>query len=178
MARIRKGRFTMGSRSDDRDRGFEGAARQVQTDSYCIDRFEYPNRRGAQPLPGVNLHTARRLCAARGRRLCSDQEWVRACGGGGRKYPYGNSFDPGACITEDGKEAARPVAPSGKAQQCKSTYGVYDLSGNLAEWTESGRVRGGSGKSPDYGSHCNYASRKNPGSADGYTGFRCCKDAD
>ncbi|MDY0061870.1 MAG: SUMF1/EgtB/PvdO family nonheme iron enzyme [Myxococcota bacterium] len=175
MVKIQKGKFVAGAKEGDRDRGFEGTARAVETRAYCIDVYEYPNRAGAQPMAGVDLAAARRLCAAQDKRLCDAAEWEKACKGPkGAAYPYGATFDPDVCVTEDRKEEGRAVSPAGSFKKCRSGYGVYDMSGNLAEWTEGGTMHGGSAQKPDYSVRCTSKARK---SADAFTGFRCCRDA-
>jgi sulfatase modifying factor 1 len=39
---------------------------------FCIDRFEYPNRRGAYPWVMVDWYEARDLCLRTGKRLCNE----------------------------------------------------------------------------------------------------------
>ncbi len=73
----------------------------VLVEGWCIDRFEAPNREGALPLVMYHFDEAESWCAARGKRLCFDDEWTRVCGGEeGLAYPYGDSHDPGVC-TDD-----------------------------------------------------------------------------
>ncbi|MBM4319527.1 MAG: hypothetical protein FJ125_06115, partial [Deltaproteobacteria bacterium] len=178
MAKIQKGEFTMGAKQNDANRGFDGLARKVETDTFCIDVYEFPNRGGAPPMTGVDLGKARQLCAAQGKRLCDDREWEKACRGPrGTVYPYGANFDADACVTEDKREEARQVAPSGSFKRCRSGYGVFDMSGNVAEWTETGYIRGGSAQKADYAVQCVSKVKKSPGSRDATTGFRCCRDA-
>ncbi len=64
----------------------------------CVDRFEAPNVAGAQPLVMYTFVEAEAWCAARGKRLCFDDEWTLACAGAAAtKYPYGNAHQPGVC---------------------------------------------------------------------------------
>jgi hypothetical protein len=64
----------------------------------CIDRFEAPNRAGALPLVMYTFVEAEAWCGARGKRLCFDDEWTRACAGAGEtRYPYGDTHQPGVC---------------------------------------------------------------------------------
>ncbi len=46
---------------------------------YCIDVYEYPNKKGARPPVMVDWYDAMGLCAAKGKRLCYEAEWVAAC---------------------------------------------------------------------------------------------------
>ena len=73
----------------------------VHVGDSCIDRYEAPNRAGALPLVMFHFVEAESWCVARGKRLCFDDEWTRACGGdGGRAYPYGDKHVAGVC-TDD-----------------------------------------------------------------------------
>jgi len=184
MVYIKAGSFKMGSLPSDEGRQpDELAFVTVQTGSYCIDKYEYPNKKGAIPRTSVTFNEADKLCAEQGKRLCSEEEWERACKGVSMvKYPYDNVFDPTACNAESNTGEERSIAPSGKFPRCKSSYGVYDMSGNVAEWvymknSEKG-VKGGYVNKPDWAVRC--ASRKvePPSKKSPYYGFRCCMDAE
>lgn len=74
----------------------------VAIDDYCVDRYEAPNAGAGLPLVMYTMVEAERWCEARGRRLCYDDEWTRACEGpSGLSYPYGNSHLPGVCNDEE-----------------------------------------------------------------------------
>jgi formylglycine-generating enzyme required for sulfatase activity len=65
---------------------------------FCIDRYEYPNQKGARPLVMIDFPRAQRLCAAEGKRVCTETEWTAACEGPAYKpYPYGYVRDPKTC---------------------------------------------------------------------------------
>jgi hypothetical protein len=73
-------------------------AGMVPADGFCIDRYEAPGAAGALPLVMYTFDEADAWCAARGRRLCYDDEWTRACAGvAATRWPYGDVFRPGAC---------------------------------------------------------------------------------
>ena len=121
----------------------------------CIDRFEAPNVAGEKPLRMQSATDGEAWCAERGKRLCTEDEWVRACEGPARlAFPYGRAHEPGRC-NDDGRfiaarwgvlarwpaDEARAEAdrldqshPSGARSGCVSAEGVSDLSGNVAEW--------------------------------------------
>ena len=65
--------------------------------SFCIDRYEAPNRRGIKPFNGVLGIEAAWWCDQRNKRLCTEDEWMRACFGpdGKNTYGYGPTFIPG-----------------------------------------------------------------------------------
>jgi hypothetical protein len=124
----------------------------------CIDRFEFPNRRGAYPWIMVTWTEAKAICQREGKRLCTEAEWTFACEGE-EAMPYPDGYDRGEdqCVED---RASRPVAadelvprdsvraeaeldklwqgePSGSRPRCKSVFGVYDMTGNVDEWTSS-----------------------------------------
>ncbi|MCK6472650.1 MAG: protein kinase [Planctomycetes bacterium] len=111
----------------------------LEVGAFLIDRYEYPNRAGSVPKTEVlTLVEAKRLCEAQGKMLCSRAQWMRACmGDEQRAFPYGTSWDNRRCATgyEPGdRDYARPFA-SGAFPLCRTAEGVYDMSGNVSEWT-------------------------------------------
>ncbi len=145
---------------------------------FCIDRYEYPNEKGALPLGGTTWLQALAKCRARGKRLCTSAEWQRACSGpSGRAYPYGNTYDRASCVS--GRDHRRGSAPSGSHPDCKSEEGVYDLSGNLWEWTggepAEAALAGGNWMTDGAHSRCDSRTWSGvPRSANFTYGFRCC----
>lgn len=74
----------------------------VAVEDFCIDRYEAPNTGAGFPLVMYTLNEAEVWCSARGRRLCFDDEWTRACeGASGLSYPYGNTHVPGLCNDDE-----------------------------------------------------------------------------
>jgi formylglycine-generating enzyme required for sulfatase activity len=172
---------------------------------FCIDRFEYPNVLGQWPVIFVSFDEGQALCAEGGKRLCSEDEWTFACEGEeGRPYPYGDGYtrDPSACVCDapwiafnetamhprdaasTGQELARlwQGRPSGQPR-CRSPFGVYDLTGNVDEWTQ--RVHPGPHASILKGGYwgpvrtrCRPSTRSHAPTHMFYQqGFRCCRDA-
>jgi peroxiredoxin len=131
----------------------------TQNMRFCIDRFEYPNRKGEYPVIMVSWYEAKASCEAEGKRLCTENEWTFACEGEeALPYPYGYTRDDKACVIDRpwkkyddsawagarSSEAARQEldrlwqgSASGSHPQCKSPFGVYDMTGNVDEWTRS-----------------------------------------
>jgi hypothetical protein len=151
--------FPARCRTFDRERiAQETAKLPTKPLDFCIDRFEYPNVLGQNPMIVVTFHEAEALCKNDGKRLCDENEWTFACEGEeGRPYPYGYTRDTTACVMDrswrpfkegalsprDGEQAKDEVdrlwqgEPSGSRAGCKSPFGVYDMTGNVDEWTRS-----------------------------------------
>jgi len=178
MRLVAAGAFKMGTAPGDPMMGFdEKTLSSVEVGGFCVDIFEYPNKRGVAPTASVGFADAKRLCEAQGKRLCTEAEWEKSCKGpGGAKWPYGNSFDANTCNTEDDIGDSRSLSPGGRFAKCRSGYGVADLSGNVAEWTSDRIIKGGSFASGDYAVRC--SARKNGASfaKSSEVGFRCCAE--
>jgi hypothetical protein len=167
------------------------------------------------PWSNVTHAEAQAACAGAGMRLCrtqrpatcssgaiSEDEWGTACsagiicgGGAAQPYPYACTYDAAVCSGVDG---ARSVSiPTGSLAACvtgdldpgtPAADRAFDLSGNLAEWTEdcrtvladgSGRraytLRGGSFTHTATALRCDFMATvvaENFAFPD--TGFRCC----
>jgi hypothetical protein len=146
--------------------------------AFCVDLYEYPNQPAGEPVVGKTWEEAGALCAARGKRLCTEAEWELACGGWeGSPYPYGSAFEPDRCNT-----GSRTIRLSGGFPGCRSPFGAYDLSGNVYEWTASawsGKyadrvVRGGNWSSGADNATCRARFGASPIRGSGAVGFRCC----
>lgn len=113
----------------------------VDVDGFCIDRFEAPNLDGELPLVMYTFVEAADWCVARGRRLCFDDEWTRACEGpDGHTYPYGDSHQPGVCNDDETWLVYDQPALNG----WPSSVCTPDVAG-LAELLDAARQVSGSG---------------------------------
>ncbi|MBI4509150.1 MAG: SUMF1/EgtB/PvdO family nonheme iron enzyme [Deltaproteobacteria bacterium] len=138
---------------------------------FCIDMFEAPGQ-GHLPLANVTLDEAREACSKAQKRLCTEEEWERACRGEeGASYPYGHAYKPNQC-----NAGAGHVARAGAFPECKSRLEVYDMVGNVAEWVEEGTVRGGAVGDED-GARCSRLRKRRPNAPSRRVGFRCCSEA-
>lgn len=203
---------------------------------YCIDRYEAStveilpkgrirrhspyapvaglkvkavSRKGVKPQAYISRNEAEAACKAAKKRLCTDEEWLKACRGKHpTTYPYGKVWKSGYCNDHgrssfnhyygDGGEEAPlsaytwdnmnddrlnklkgTLAPTGAFRHCRSSYVVYDMVGNLHEWTSApgGTFRGGYYlDTTKHGDGCDYKTTKHsPRYHDYSTGFRCCK---
>ncbi|HVI40878.1 MAG TPA: SUMF1/EgtB/PvdO family nonheme iron enzyme [Anaerovoracaceae bacterium] len=123
--------------------------------NFCIDQYEYPNQKGQYPMIFVNWYEAKHLCEVQGKRLCTETEWTFSCEGEeALPYPYGYVRDKNICVIDrpwklyhaSGMHPRDKAAneldrlwqgePSGSQPNCKSPFGVYDLTGNVDEWTQ------------------------------------------
>jgi formylglycine-generating enzyme required for sulfatase activity len=176
----------------------------VHVESFCIDRYEAPNVEGARPFVMKSALDAESWCKSAGRRLCTEQEWERACSGPKKlRYPYGTRHEPGRC--NDGAlwkivdEPALNTFPSPRADAeaerlwqgetsgardgCASEEGVMDLTGNVEEWVRRGRghVLKGCYWASCYGGSkpsCTWTNAAHGLTFRFYeTGFRCCTEA-
>jgi formylglycine-generating enzyme required for sulfatase activity len=155
---------------------------QVMLGGYFIDVFAYPNEEGAIPETGVTQPQAARLCAERGKRLCSELEWERACKGPRNlTYEYGYRYRAEPCLTG----ASSRMLPSGYRFGCKSEFGARDMHGGVWEWTSDrwGRgssaeqyvLRGGNSSDGELTGRCANGRPRAPRGAAPDIGFRCCK---
>jgi len=151
---------------------------------FCVDLYEYPNQPGQAPKTNITWNEAKNLCTAVGKRLCTEAEWERSCKGpANRRFPYGNDYNANRCATQDGKGQKRSIAAAGGWAGCRSGYGVYDMSGNVREWTASpiatGKssyvLKGGAADQPDYAVRCAIRVPASANTKSYLVGFRCCK---
>ncbi len=167
------------------------------------------NKKNRMPQAYISRNEAADACANAGKRLCSDDEWVQACKGKKpTTWPYGKEHEPGRCndrgvssfnqLFGDGKLVPQSAytyenlndprlnkpkgtcAPAGRFKKCRNAYKVYDLVGNLHEWTgnPAGTFRGGYYLDVHkHGDGCDYkTTAHSPKYHDYSTGFRCCAD--
>jgi len=85
------------------------------------------------PSGYISRYRAQLACAAQGKRLCTEEEFVNACSNAISQFPYeGIVFDPGSCNDPLGGEGH--AAPTGTYPECTARGDTFDMSGNLAEW--------------------------------------------
>lgn len=195
MATIEAGSFIMGSNDPERNELVEIPAKTRTNPKFCMDRYEFPNQRSVMPTHNVSWEEAQNACEHVKKRLCTEFEWERACKGAwslmvNQQFSYGNTWKDNACNVKNfnslTEERTTEVAPSGDFPDCSSAEGVYDLTGNLQEWTtsrghlpgdESKKViKGGSYQTPKFQSRCSFYREEIPSTKQADIGFRCCKD--
>lgn len=179
MIRIPAGPFIMGTNDRLPD---EGPQHTVTLPAYWIDKYEvtnaqykkfidatgrrspdhfrnrtYPRGKADHPVTFVTWEDATAYCQWAGKRLPTDAEWEKAGRGtDGRWFPWGNDFDLYKANTPQrwsklGEQG--DTTPAGAFEGGKSPYGLYDMSGNVWEWTSSWYVAypGNTHPSENYG---------------------------
>jgi len=161
---------------------------EVPLGGFYVDVLPWPNEVGAIPTTNVSRDEAARLCDGKGKRLCSELEWERACKGpDNTRYEYGASFDARVCTAGVAADVSARH-PSGDRTACHSGFGVREMHGGPWEWTDSpwnrgaggrletppGVTRGGNDVAGELETRCAFAKAVAPGARLPSTGFRCC----
>ena len=161
MVEIPEGPFTMGASEGDPDevpshpvylKTFYIDLKEVSQSEY--DRFAQMTKRNKPMVPvfeddisnlinpnypvvGITWNDAVAYCRWAGKRLPTEAEWEKSSRGEGRRrYPWGDTFD-GVYANVDGTYDGFPyLAPIGSFEEGRSPFGLYDATGNAAEWVE------------------------------------------
>ena len=137
----------------------ETPARKVDLKAYFIDKHEVTNEefltfreavpgrepkfmgeprfnKPRHPIVGISWQEATNYCQWAGKRLPTEAEWEKAARGtDARYYPWGNEPDKTISNVRGLEDENRYTAPVGDYEDSKSPFGVYDLAGNVWEWT-------------------------------------------
>ncbi len=88
------------------------------------------------PVAWVSWYDALAFCQWANCRLPTSGEWEKAARGpDGFKYPWGNEWRDGFC-NSGGARSKMSTTPVGQYPEGVSPYGVYDMAGNVWEWTD------------------------------------------
>ncbi|MBH0198701.1 MAG: formylglycine-generating enzyme family protein [Nitrospira sp.] len=184
MVQIPEGPFTMGSNEGDPDeapehqvflKGFFLDRKEVTQAEYMrfakmtkrsmpkIEVFEDDQSKLLQPefaAMSVSWDDAMAYCKWAGKRLPTEAEWEKAGRGEGkRKYSWGDKFAVNVANVDGSEDGYKYLAPPGSFEAGRSPYGLYDMTGNVAEWVADSYDEGYYKKSP-------YRDPKGPDNAD------------
>jgi len=167
MVYVPGGGCILGTDDEDADEDVR-PARTIRVPSYYIDRTEVTNEeygrfkpsyvfpKGEERLPVTNVTYDEAAAYARwcGKRLPTDEEWEKAARGtDGRRYPWGNQWDPARVtrrasaaglsetpLTAKSNTSCRVgpsrVRPVGMIAAGASPCGCLDMAGNAWEWVQ------------------------------------------
>lgn len=153
----------------------------IQMGAFDIDAYPYPNDPSKPPLTNVTRDEAQAMCQKRGRRLCTELEWERACKGpNNTTYEYGNRHQVSLCPS-----SGTVLRNAGAYEKCASGFGVKAMHGLVWEWTASDWGRGGpggmatvrGGESSALRGRCANGQSRSPADKQPDLGFRCCGGA-
>ena len=158
----------------------------IAVNNFCVDIYEYPNIPKGKALMDINFYGAKTACSELGKHLCTSSEWELACSGEElRRWPYGNTYVPGAChdLGNRREEGGGITVESGSFKKCQTPNGIHDMSGNLWEWTQDdlnenkGYLRGGGWNLSAGLGQCRVEAATETTYHAGEVGFRCCATA-
>ena len=159
MIDIPAGEFTQGSDNENTD-DHNKPAHIVQLKTYKIDKYpvtnaEYaifvaatgytppldwkngviPKDKELHPVTMVSYFNAQKYAEWAGKRLPTEAEWEKAArGNDARRWPWGENMDPSRLNTYYSVGSTTRV---GSYESGVSPFGIYDMAGNVSEWTDS-----------------------------------------
>ena len=154
MALVPAGEFIFGSN----DRPIDAPEQTIDLPAYYIDYYEvtfgqwmkftteseyqpegnwrqfYSIGKEDFPVTNVTWEDAKKYAEWAGKRLPTEQEWEKAARGpDGLAYPWGEEWS--AYKSNCNERGYRNTIEVGEIETDKSPYGVYDMMGNVQEWT-------------------------------------------
>jgi formylglycine-generating enzyme len=109
--------------------------------NFCIDTYEFSTNYEGLPVSNITWTQAQALCEANDKRLCSEEEWNFACEGE-EIFPYTTGYiRPTNICNMDiehnvvcGHSLCDLRKDINANPECKSPFGVVNMSGNVDEW--------------------------------------------
>ncbi len=158
----------------------ERAEKVVDVPGFWIDvaPVQVPDGDGGafKIVNGMTHDEAARICGKFTKRLCSEDEWEKACKGPNSSiYTYGDDFDPERCPSPGFNQRYRVS----DFPDCVGDYGVLGMSGGIGEWTDTQRGEmfvikpAMVGSAPTY-SRCAGQAGLEDDRVEGNVGMRCC----
>ena len=111
----------------------------TKNQNYALYRYFGESKYDDYPVIYVNWEMAQTYCKWRGARLPTEAEWEKAArGNDGRLYPWGSGLDCSHAnywLGDNTRGCIGDTTKVGSYENGKSPYGVYDMAGNVEEWT-------------------------------------------
>jgi formylglycine-generating enzyme required for sulfatase activity len=180
-----------------------GCTPPKDTSSYTRSSYYGNSEFDDYPVIYVDWNQAKAYCEWRGpstgsgyTHLPTEAQWEKAArGADGRTYPWGEGID---CDKANYSGCKGDTTPVGSYESGQSPYGIYDLAGNVWEWTadwysetyyqnsptenplgpDTGQyrvLRGGAWNNSDYYVRSSDRGNNSPVIIDNFVGFRCAR---
>lgn len=170
--------------------------KKIPIDTFFIDRYEVTQQQyetvigenpsffkgSKRPVEKVTWDQADAYCRKIGKRLPTEWEWeLAARAGSDTTFYWGDSLAQADAHGWHLKNSTKQTHPVGEKKP--NAYGLYDMAGNVWEWTASDHVlggkvqRGGSWRNSVISMRSRHRILSNPIYRYHYVGFRCASSS-